>query len=358
MKSSKYIAVICNYELKPERIGGMDRFFIAYDQACKEKGYEVDWFFSNNQVHSFYKNLKVFASEGISAENHFLEYSKDLKQYDIVITHFVALCTPFFQKLKNEQEAYIIAVDHNPRPLNGFPIKKKLRNKIKGVLYAKYIDCFVGVSKYTVNCISDDYGNHLKRKTVLVYNGVKTSLYEERKSENFGKMIVASHLRESKGIQDLIEAVNLLPEENKVLLKIDIYGEGPMRKELERTVELYRLENQITFKGSSSELPNLFQEYSFLLQPTYMECFSLSILEALAANVPVITTPVGGNPEIIKEGKNGFIFKAGDIQALSTVINKVLEKRNRIDEKVNLLIKEQFSLERMVEEHIKLLPCT
>ena len=171
-------------------------------------------------------------------------------------------------------------------------------------------------------------------------------------------MIVASHLRESKGIQDLIEAVNLLPEENKALLKIDIYGEGPMRKELESKVKLYRLENQITFKGSSSELPNLLQEYSFLLQPTYMECFSLSILEALAANVPVITTPVGGNPEIIKEGKNGFIFKAGDIQTLSAVINKVLEKRNRIDEKVNLLIKEQFSLERMVEEHIKLLPCT
>ena len=358
MKSSKHIAVICNYELKSERIGGMDRFFIAYDRACKERGHEVGWFFSNSQVHSFYKNLKVFASEGISAENHFLEYSKDSIRYDIVITHFVALCTPFFQKLKNEQEAYIIAVDHNPRPINGFPIKKKLRNKIKGFLYARYIDCIVGVSKYTVNCILEDYGSHLERKTVLVYNGVKTSLYEERKSENFGKMIVASHLRESKGIQDLIEAVNLLPEENKVLLKIDIYGEGPMRKELGRTVELYHLENQITFKGSSSELPNLLQEYSFLLQPTYMECFSLSILEALAANVPVITTPVGGNPEIIKEGKNGFIFKAGDIETLSSIIDKVLQIQYKIDKKVNLLINEQFSLERMVEEHIKLLPCT
>jgi glycosyltransferase involved in cell wall biosynthesis len=336
----------------------MDRFFIAYDQACKEKGYEVDWFFSHSEVHSFYKDLKVFVFHGISAEDIFFEYSKEAKLYDIVITHFVALCTPFFQKLKNKQEAYIIAVDHNPRPINGFPIKKKLRNRLKGLLYAKYIDCFVGVSKYTINCILEDYGSPLKRKTALVYNGVKASLYEERKSENFGKMIVASHLRESKGIQDLIEAVNLLPEENKILLKIDIYGEGPMQRELERKVRLYRLENRITFKGSSSELPNQLQEYSFLLQPTYMECFSLSILEALAANVPVITTPVGGNPEIIKEGVNGFIFKAGDIQTLSSIIDKVLQKQYRIDKKVNLLIKEQFSLERMVEEHIKLLPCT
>lgn len=358
MKSSKHIAVICNYELKPERIGGMDRFFMAYDRACKEKGYEVGWFFSNSQVHSFYKNLKVFVSQGISAEDIFLEYSKEGKLYDIVITHFVALCTPFFQKLKNEQEAYIIAVDHNPRPINGFPIRKKLRNRLKGLLYARYIDCFVGVSKYTINCILEDYGSHLKRKTALVYNGVKTSLYEERKSENFGKMVVASHLRESKGIQDLIEAVNLLPEENKVLLQIDIYGEGPMQMELEHKVKLYHLENQITFKGSSSELPHLLEGYSYLLQPTYMECFSLSILEALAANVPVITTPVGGNPEIIKEGKNGFIFKAGDTQTLSSIIDKVLQKQYKIDKKVNLLIKEQFTLERMVEEHLKLLPCT
>lgn len=333
----------------------MDRFFIAYNQACKEKGHEIDWFFNNSQVHSFYKNLKVFASEGISAENHFLEYSKDLKQYDIVITHFVALCTPFFQKLKNEQEAYIIAVDHNPRPLNGFSIKKKLRNKIKGLLYAKYIDCFVGVSKYTVNCILDDYGNHLKRKTVLVYNGVKTSLYEERKSENFGKMIVASHLRESKGIQDLIEAVNLLPEENKVLLKIDIYGEGPMRKELERTVELYHLENQTTFKGSSSELPNLLQEYSFLLQPTYMECFSLSILEAMAANVPVITTSVGGNLEVVENEINGFIFEPGNIQQLSEIICDILQNKKIIQQPVNTLIENKYYLEKMVADHLSLL---
>ena len=333
----------------------MDRFFIAYDQACKEKGHKVDWFFSNSQVHSFYKNLKVFASEGISAENHFLEYSKDLTRYDIVITHFVALCTPFFQKLKNEQQAYIIAVDHNPRPINGFPIKKKLRYKIKGLLYAKYIDCFVGVSKYTVNCILDDYGNHLKRKTVLVYNGVKTSLYEERKSENFGKMIVASHLRESKGIQDLIEAVNLLPEQNKVLLKIDIYGEGPMRKELERTVELYHLENQITFKGSSSELPNLLQEYSFLLQPTYMECFSLSILEAMAANVPVITTSVGGNLEVVENEINGFIFESGNIQQLSEIICDILQNRKIIQQPVNSLIENKYYLEKMVADHLSLL---
>ena len=52
-----------------------------------------------------------------------------------------------------------------------------------------------------------------------------------------------------------------------------------------------------------------------MLQPTHMECFSLSILESFAANVPVITTNVGGNKEVIDEGENGYIFKAKILMA-------------------------------------------
>src|SRR5690606_10572648 len=130
-----------------------------------------------------------------------------------------------------------------------------------------------------------------------------------------GQFIVASHLRESKGLQDLIEAVNLLEEPFKQKVAIDIFGEGPFMSRLKELVEQYELQPQIKFKGSTSQLPKLFQNYSYMLQPTYMECFSLSILESLAANVPVITTPVGGNLEVITHGSNGFIFSPKDILA-------------------------------------------
>lgn len=333
----------------------MDRFFIAYNQACKEKGHEVDWFFNNSQVHSFYKNLKVFASEGISAENHFLQYSKGLKQYDIVITHFVALCTPFFQKLKNEQEAYIIAVDHNPRPINGFPLKKKIRNKIKGFLYGRYIDCFVGVSAYTKLQILKDYGQKLSSKTKVVYNGIAVEEYSKRQESNHGKFIVASHLRPSKGIKDLIKAVSLLKPTLKKDVEIDIFGEGPMEEELKKMVTTRNLENQIHFRGSSPKLPKLFKNYSYLLQPTYMECFSLSILESLASNVPVITTTVGGNLEVVENKKNGFIFEPGNIPQLSEIIVDILQNKKAIQQPVNTLIENKYYLEKMVADHLSLL---
>src|SRR5690606_18998433 len=127
-----------------------------------------------------------------------------------------------------------IAVDHNPRPFSGFPLKKRIINRIKGQLYSGYIDLFVGVSNYTGSSILEDYGKFIEKKLKVIYNGIATEIYSLKENENSGKFIVASHLRASKGIGDLIEAVNLLPEDLRSQIQIDIYGEGPLENELKR----------------------------------------------------------------------------------------------------------------------------
>ena len=355
MKNSKNIAVVCNYELKPTRIGGMDRFFKAYNVALLQIGYKPTWFFSGGQTFDFYSGFELQIAENEPVETFML---KSEKSFGLVVTHFLALCTSFYKKLKSKNQPYIIAVDHNPRPLEGFPLKKRIKNRLKGKLYSRYIDCFVGVSQYTADCILQDYGSNLEKKTKVVYNGIDTSVYRKRTEEHRGKFIVASHLRKSKGIQDLIEAVKILPEEIRDKIQITVFGEGPMEKDLKELVAVYGLQEQFIFKGSSPHLPELFRNYSYMLQPTYMECFSLSILESLAANVPVITTPVGGNPEIISHGKNGFIFRTGNIEELSELLQKVVQRKISIAQDVSDLIEEEYSLEQMVANHIKLLPCT
>ena len=108
----------------------------------------------------------------------------------------------------------IIAVDHNPRPFKGYPLKKRIQKRVKGLLYSRYIDLFVGVSQYTVNEIIKDFGSHLTRKSLVVYNGIAYEKFIKRANRNSIKptFLVACHLRYSKGIQDLIDAVALLPE--------------------------------------------------------------------------------------------------------------------------------------------------
>jgi glycosyltransferase involved in cell wall biosynthesis len=82
-----------------------------------------------------------------------------------------------------------------------------------------------------------------------------------------------------------------------------------------------------------------------------MECFSLGILEALAANVAVITTPVGGNLEVIKEGKNGFVFPAKDAKTLSQILLDIITFKRSISTNVSIVVKNTFSINNMVQNH-------
>jgi glycosyltransferase involved in cell wall biosynthesis len=259
--------------------------------------------------------------------------------------------------VKQHHNAHVIAVDHNPRPLSGFSFKKRLKNKLKGLWYSKYIDQFIAVSEYTKKHILKDYGSFLNAKTTVVYNGIATDVFKKKVTNNKNKFIVASHLRESKGIHDLITAVSLLDDNIRKQIVIDIYGEGPYEVFLKNLTKELALENCIHFLGSSSNLHEIFCNYNYLLQPTYMECFSLSILESLSANIPVITTQVGGNLEVITHGENGFVHQAGNIKALSEIIEDIVLQKSAINKDVSILVKKNYYLDKMVEEHIKLLPC-
>jgi glycosyltransferase involved in cell wall biosynthesis len=356
MTKPKKIAVVCNYALHPNRIGGMDRFFLGYDKKAKELGYEVDWYFIDYQGFDFYSDLTIFSSKHQNMEHFFLEkvHQEGLK-YDVLVTHFLALCTSFYKKAKAIGIPQIIAVDHNPRPLEGFPVSKIIKNKIKGILFSGYIDQFIGVSRYTQNHILKDYGSFLAKKTKVIYNGIDTSVFKKRTQENKNKFILTSHLRHSKGIQDVIKAVATLEDSIKNQIQIDVYGEGPYDHELLEMTRLHHLQDNIHFKGSSSQLNELLSAYCYLIQPTYMECFSLSILESLSANVPVITTTVGGNLEIINNNTNGFIFEPKDVDALATILKKIVLGELKIEKEVSLQIENDFHLEKMIQEHIQLL---
>ena len=355
---SRKIAVLCNYELLPERVGGMDYFFWQFDAKCKENDIQVDWFFPNHSSHGDYAKLTIFQNKTTSIESFFLNHCvQNSSKYEAIITHFIELCTPFFYKVKQQTTAKIIAVDHNPRPLNGYSLKKRLQKKAKGLLFSKYIDLFVGVSNYTVNEIIKDFGSTLTHKTVAIYNGVMINDIKVRQQRNTIKptFMVASHLRESKGIQDLIESVMILPPEIKNEIKIDIFGDGPYKDQLMQIIKKKKVTDNFRFMGSHPNLKEVFCQYDYMLQPTHMECFSLSILESLAANVPVITTNVGGNQEVITTNENGFILKPKDIHALMNVIKKVYLGDFKITQNTRTLIEEAFSLDKMVENHFKII---
>ena len=92
MDKYKYIAIVCNYELRPDRIGGMDRFFVAYDSLARRpvlvEGNAVEnkikWFFLNYEPFEFYKDLDISSANGENIEHFFLNtLSRSGDKFDI-----------------------------------------------------------------------------------------------------------------------------------------------------------------------------------------------------------------------------------------------------------------------------------
>jgi len=353
---SKHIAIVCNYNLKPERIGGMDRFFVAYDRALKGQGHTVHWYFSKYDPFPFFDDLDIRSAQGESVENVFLNTTTE--RYTTVITHFIALCTPFYKAIKTQHNARIIAVDHNPRPINGFPLKKRVKNRIKGLLYGKYIDLFVGVSQYSKRETIKDFGPFIKHKVIVAENGLLAELFIEKTSfKSNHKFIMTSHLRQDKGIQDVIHAVALIAKPLRDQLVIDVYGEGPYEENLKGLVSSLGLNEIFSFLGSVSNLNERYCQYDYLLHPTLGETFCYSVVEALFSKLPVLTTRNIGNVlGLVIEDQNGYLFNALNVSEIAVILSDLLLSKKVLNDCINPAhMKTYYSLSNMVERHLAII---
>lgn len=360
MYRGKHIAVVCNYQLKTNRIGSMDRFFIAFDVACKAKGLTVAWFFPKSEQIALYKSINFYSNDNSSVEALFLNHIENNKtNYDYVFTHFTELFTPFYKKVKHTLNCKILAVDHMSRPIGGFPFKKRIKRKIKYFIYRNYIDTVIAVSQYIKNQNIKDYSVTLESKIKVVYNGIDAELFQDLKESTEStkvNFIVVSHLVSEKGIQDLLLALSKLDDETRSKINVDVYGAGIYKSVLLKLTDQYNLSNVVNFNGSIANVHSMYGQYDYMIQPTYMEAFSLSILESLFSKVPVITTSVGGNVEIIKDGINGYLFEPKQVEALKNILINICNNNLTLREyDIYDSIRSKFSLNTMVENYIKLL---
>ncbi len=202
-------------------------------------------------------------------------------------------------------------------------------------------------------------------KIRVVYNGVDFKTADMSKEEARKKIGIAGNIILSigrlvpwKGFRMLIKIMPRLFEINQ-FFRLVIIGDGPEKKNLESIVKNMHLENKVYLVGKKSkEELALFSAAAdiFVLNTAY-EGFSHQILEAMAAGLPVITTAVGGNKEVIRQGENGFMIKYNDefnlIEAIRTVW-QAEELRTRFIEEGRKAIK-RFSSDKMINETIKIL---
>lgn len=168
--------------------------------------------------------------------------------------------------------------------------------------------------------------NELKyNNTIIVPNIVEEPkiIYKQVKDERL-HILYLGLITKQKGIYDLVETINEHKEEynNKIVLHIGGNGETETIKQM---ITQYALENIIKFEGwvSGDKKKELFNTADIFILPSYTEGLPISILEAMSYNLPIISTPVGGIPEVVEDGMNGILFAPGDKVAMYNAIAKL-----------------------------------
>jgi glycosyltransferase involved in cell wall biosynthesis len=155
-------------------------------------------------------------------------------------------------------------------------------------------------------------------------------------------------LAEQKGLCYLLKAAVLVPEAIFVLA-----GEGPGRASLEAQVRELGLNKRVLFLGYRQDVPDLLACCDLFVLPSLFEGLPLSILEAMAANKPVVASAVGGNDEAIVHGETGLLVPPANPTALAAAIQTVLSNSDlsrRLAAAGKARVHEHFSAEAMVRQ--------
>jgi L-malate glycosyltransferase len=158
----------------------------------------------------------------------------------------------------------------------------------------------------------------------VVYNFVDEEVYRPADvrdiREQFGikedeKVLVhISNFRKVKRVQDVVQVFSYVQE--KLPAKLMLIGDGPEYSDILRDVQQRGLEDNVLFLGKQNNVAALLNMADIMLLPSEKESFGLVLLEAMACGVPCIGTDVGGIPEVIQHGKNGFISQLGDVEQM------------------------------------------
>ncbi|MFC5603275.1 N-acetyl-alpha-D-glucosaminyl L-malate synthase BshA [Sporosarcina koreensis] len=136
-------------------------------------------------------------------------------------------------------------------------------------------------------------------------------------------IIHISNFRSVKRISDIIDSFKLLRKETDS--KLLLVGTGPEKLEMMEKAREEGLEGDIIFTGKRDDLPELLAISDVMFLLSEKEAFGLVLLEGFACGVPAIATNIGGIPEVVEDGKNGFLVELGDVKAAAEKAKRLLE---------------------------------
>lgn len=206
----------------------------------------------------------------------------------------------------------------------------------------------------------------LRNKLITIYNGIDTDRYRDEVSDHekydLRKMLkieagfltvgILGGFRPEKGHEYALRALRILLDRG-IWMKLLLIGDGERHNYLESLSKKLCVWEHVLWVGYQKDPRDYLSLCDMLLVPSYAETFSLAILEALAMGKPVIATEVGGTPEVIENGTNGFLVKSRDAKDIAQKLQLLTEDselRKRLSSKARQSVEGRFNMSRMIEK--------
>jgi len=163
------------------------------------------------------------------------------------------------------------------------------------------------------------------RKFCAPVSDEKLTALKARLDKRMGDVFLftASRLVLSRGVEDVIRALPHLP----LAVKLVIAGDGDDRGTLEQIAKDEKVEGRVLFVGhiDHAELPAYYKVSDVFVRPSLIEGFGSAFVEAFAAGIPVVATPVGGIPDFLTDGVTGLFCKVQDPESVARAVTRYLE---------------------------------
>lgn len=366
-----------------QQSGGEDRVVDQEMDLLRNNGVEVDLYSIHNDVIEEYGTFKKLKT-GLETVWSYREY-KRFKNYlikqkpDIVHVHnFFPLLSPSIYYACNKLNIPVVQTLHNYRlmcPAATFLKEDRICEKcldaslFNSVKYGCYrgskVQTVPVVSMISINKMLGTWKSKVDRyialtefaKSKFVSSGlpeekitVKGNFLQKNHSEvsevieSSDNIIFVGRLSPEKGVQDLLEAWDLVSERKNS--KLLIIGEGPEKSYLEK---VYNSEHTVFLgKKNSDEVIRYMKGAKYLIVPSiWYEGFPMTIVEAYSVGTPVISSKIGSLREVVIDEETGFHFNYRDIDNLREVLEKALDYELHKQMKENVLsnYKEKYSEE-------------
>ena len=251
-----------------------------------------------------------------------------------------------------------------PSPAPALIASRRVDFHLKSNAFSRWkhrqVDCFIAASEAIRRMLVGD-GVPADR-TVTVHEGIDVDHVLAAPAVNVHETFWLPHrapvvgnvaaLVPHKGHRHLIEAARLVVREVPDARFI-ILGEGELREQLERQVRECQLDKHVLLPGFRTDVLGCFKGFDLFVMSSVTEGLGTSLLDAMACSKAIVATQTGGMPEVVDEGRTGFLVAPRDHHAMARAISRLLTEeplRRQMGEAGFARVRERFTVERMVVE--------